>query len=248
MKQYAIPLLPANSINETEKFYTALGFKVTYKQKSPNNFISMNLEGIELQFFGLKDLKPENNFSTCYLIVTDIDKKYENFRNGLKKLYGKHLVNGFPRINSLKDMPTYGVRQFIVVDPTGNYIRIGQLIPKADSLIYTENNENKELNPKTTQIKKGLEAASRLIAGKNDYIAAANLLDTMINNNQESETLDLFKILLLRAEVSLKMEDFVLGKEFLGKAKKLVQLLDRNDIKDEIRLIKEFEEIVNEGN
>ena len=36
-------------------------------------------------------------------------------------------------------MTTYGVRQFVVVDPTGNYIRIGQPIEKADSLIFKEN-------------------------------------------------------------------------------------------------------------
>lgn len=246
MQQFAIPELPSNSINETEKFYTTLGFVVTYKQKTPNNFISLNYEGIELQFFGLK-IKPEENFSTCYLIVTNIDKKYENFRNRLRELYGKYPIKGIPRIGSLKDIPAYGVRQFIIVDPSGNYIRIGQLIPKEDSVIYMENNENKKLNPKTPQIKKAIEAATRLIEGKHDFVAAANLLDATIKTNQNSDKLDLFKILVLRAEVAIKLENFTLGNKFLDKSKDLIKSFNKNSIKDEIRLIQELEQTIKEN-
>ncbi len=63
IREYAIPLLPCNSINETEEFYVALGFEVTYKQKVPNNFISLKLGEIVIQFFGLKAQKPEDNYN-----------------------------------------------------------------------------------------------------------------------------------------------------------------------------------------
>lgn len=247
MKQFAIPLLPANSINTTEEFYTALGFKVIYKQKAPNNYIGFKLEDLEIHFFGLKALKPEANFSTCYLIVSDIDKKYEAFRNGLKKLYGKNLIKGIPRINQLKDMPTYGVRQFVVVDPTGNYIRIGQPIPKTESLIYTENNINKELDPSIKQIEKAYEAAARLINGKADYIAAINLLDATIKNNKDSDKIHIFKILVLRAEASMKIDDIDNATKFLKKAKDLIKFIDKDLINDNIRLINELEEIISEN-
>lgn len=247
MSQFAIPHLPANSINDTEEFYTALGFIVTYKQKAPNNFISMNFEGIEIQFFGLKALKPEENFSSCYLIVTDIDKKYDAFRAGLKKLYGKYPIKGIPRIGALKDIPAYGVRQFIVVDPTGNYIRIGQLIPKTDSVIYAENNVDKTLDPNATQIQKAYEAATRLIEGKHDYEAAAKVLDTTIKIAKDPEPLEIFNVLLLRSEVAVKLGDYNAASQFLEKTKQQLETLDKEELKDEVRLISELEEAFSEA-
>ena len=46
---------------------------------------------------------------------------------GLRAALGRVPSRGVPRIGALRDM-SYGVRQFIVVDPGGNYIRIGQPI------------------------------------------------------------------------------------------------------------------------
>ncbi len=62
-------------------------------------------------------------------------------------------LRGIPRINALKDM-SYGVRQFVVVDPGGNYIRIGQPIearpaPRAET---------------AGRLERALEAAIRTVA------------------------------------------------------------------------------------
>ena len=89
--------------------------------------------GIELQFFVLKALEPADSYSTCYVLVSDVDTLYQAFTDGLRAALGRVPSRGIPRINPLKDM-SYGVRQFIVVDPGGNYIRIGQPIATRPAL------------------------------------------------------------------------------------------------------------------
>ncbi|GAA0893446.1 hypothetical protein GCM10009122_31250 [Fulvivirga kasyanovii] len=88
-------MLPSNSISETLQFYEAMGSTITYQQKAPNNYIGLKLKGIEMHFFGLKQLKPESNFRSCYLRVNGIDKLYSDCRAGVKQLYGKIHSRGF---------------------------------------------------------------------------------------------------------------------------------------------------------
>ena len=120
-----IPILPCRSIDDQLAFYEALGFEVTYRQKAPNVFASVQRGAIELQFFVLKGYEPEGSYSTCYVLVSDIDRLYAEFRAGLKQHLGRVPTRGIPRLGALKDM-SYGVRQFLVTDPGGNIIRIGQ--------------------------------------------------------------------------------------------------------------------------
>ncbi|HZJ09174.1 MAG TPA: hypothetical protein VFD39_05725, partial [Trueperaceae bacterium] len=66
-----IPALPCISLDETLEFFTAIGFAVTYHQKAPNPYGVVARDGYELHLFGLKGLKPEENFSTCLVMVPD---------------------------------------------------------------------------------------------------------------------------------------------------------------------------------
>ena len=126
MTERTIPILPCRSIDDTLAFYEALGFAVTYRQERPNTFAAVTRGGIELQFFVLKALDPTANYSTCYVIVVDADALYEHSRPVSGRSLGRLPSRGIP-VGALRDM-SYGVRQFVVVDPGGNYIRIGQPI------------------------------------------------------------------------------------------------------------------------
>jgi hypothetical protein len=234
---YALPLLPCISINETETFYKALGAIVTYKQKVPNNYIGFSLSDIEVHFFALKQLKPAENYSTCYLYVTDIDTLYETCRAGLRTLYNKIPLKGTPRINPLKDIPAYGVRQFIVVDPSGNYIRIGQPIKKTDSLIFAENNKAPLSG---TPLAKAYELGSRLADAHGDFITAAKTLDKAIAAADANDSLNLLKVLILRADVAQRLAETERFNELINAAEKLLTRFSDSEVKEERRLLTEL--------
>lgn len=234
---FAIPLLPCTSINETETFYKALGAVVIYKQKVPNNYIGFKLNDVEIHFFAIKQLKPAENYSTCYLVVTAIDPLYETCRAGLKSLYNKIPLKGMPRINPLKDMPAYGVRQFIIVDPSGNYIRIGQPITKTDSLIFKENNKASVTG---TPLAKAWELGCRLADSHGDFETAAKTLDKAIAIADANDSLNLLKVLILRADVAQRLGDGARFAELIDIAEKLLLTLPASEVIEERRLLAEL--------
>jgi hypothetical protein len=64
-------------------------------------------------------LDPAKSHSTCYLRVPDVDGLHREFASaGLP-------TGGIPRLTSPKTKP-WGVREFHLVDPSGNCIRVGQ--------------------------------------------------------------------------------------------------------------------------
>jgi hypothetical protein len=128
--EITIPLLPCHAINPMLEFYRLLGFEVTYQQSKPNNYAVVQRGGIELHFFSMRDYLPANSYSTCYVRVPDVDTLYEVFRVGLRSHYGRVPSAGIPRVIPLKNK-AYGVREFIVVDPGGNWIRIGQAVEES---------------------------------------------------------------------------------------------------------------------
>ncbi len=236
--EITIPLLPSHSIAQTIPFYQALGFQVTYQQQRPNVYAVVKLRGIELHFFVLKALQPANNYSTCYVLVEEIDALYESFKSGIHTLLGKLPVRGVPRVNPLKNIPAYGVRQFIIVDPSGNYIRVGQPIEKTPSLVYPES----ELAPlkEASPLEKALELASRLADGKGDFLAAATTLDKALKGN-ELASLATLRALVLRADLAIRLQEPSLAETLLVKAEAMApRIPEQNQLGEEWRLIHEL--------
>ncbi|NBA88379.1 VOC family protein [Emticicia sp. CRIBPO] len=234
--EVTIPILPCNSIDKILEFYQALGFAVTYQQKKPNTYAVVKLRGIELHFFVLKALQPERNYSTCYVLVHNIDELYESFVSGLRNLTGKLPVKGIPRINPLKDMPSYGVRQFIVIDPAGNYIRIGQPIEKTDDPNFRENNpDNRAAN--VSALAKAHDLATRLADGKGDHAAAARVLDKAMETEENFENIDLLRILILRLDMAIRLEEQDKASLLLNSTNQLIKQIDAASIAEELRLL-----------
>ena len=101
-----------------------------------------------------------NSYSTCYVLTTDVDQSYADFRDSLKGALGRVPSRGIPRIGALSDM-SYGVRQFVMTDPGGNMIRIGQSLS-------TEVEPRPPANK--TRLEKAFEAASLLLYSKEDPV------------------------------------------------------------------------------
>ena len=200
-----IPILPSRSIDDQLEFYESLGFEVTYRQKTPNVFASVQRGAIELQFFVLKGYEPADSYSTCYVIVSDVDTLYADFREGMKLSLGRIPTRGIPRIGALRDM-SYGVRQFLLTDPGGNIIRIGQ--PLAAT----------EATRPTSRLEKALGAATLLMDSKGDPQTTARVIDAAMADEPDAPDRIQVQALILRAEAAHALGDDALAIELLGKA------------------------------
>ncbi|MET9726882.1 bleomycin resistance protein [Streptomyces zaomyceticus] len=197
MAEKTIPILPCPTLQPVLDFYTALGFEVTFRQKSPNPYAVVERGGIELQFFGLKQYDPASSISTCYVVTDDVDGLYEAFRTGLKAAYGRIPTRGLPRIGALKDM-SYGVRQFLMTDPGGNCVRIGQPI---------SDDPHHRPAPEET-FARALHHAALFADSKDDPAGAAKILDRVLALvDERPTTAQLLRLLVLRADVAGRLGD-----------------------------------------
>ena len=196
MSERTIPILPCRSIDDVLAFYEALGFAITYRQERPNTYAVVERGGIELQFFVLKGLDPAASYSTCYVVTADVDGLYEAFTSGLRAAVGRVPTRGVPRIGPVRNM-SYGVRQFIVVDPGGNYIRIGQPI------------ETQPLpTPQTAgRLERALVAAVTLADSRSDDAGAAKVLDSAFADDPPTAGPVAVRALVLRADVAHRLGD-----------------------------------------
>ncbi|GIJ45725.1 hypothetical protein Val02_26110 [Virgisporangium aliadipatigenens] len=232
MAETMIPILPCTSIDETLEFYGALGFDTTYRQERPNTYAVVQRGGMVLHLFVMKGLDPESSFSTCYVETTDVESLYEAFTAGLREAYGRVPLRGVPRMNPIKETSD-GVRQFIVVDPGGNFIRIGQppgvsddddvprgrpndmAVPRGRSAAVVPRGGRKlevvrggrDRPPPMSRLERAVETAVRLSEGKGDHPGAATLLDRALTSNEPVPDGLLFRALTLRADLAVRIGD-----------------------------------------
>lgn len=114
----AIPSLPSRSIPDTVAFYERLGFSATLPDGG-GAYAILTRGTIELHIFGHPELNPATSSAGCYVRVADADGLHAAFAAaGLPAL-------GIPRLDPVSARP-WGMREFAVVDPDGNLLRIGQ--------------------------------------------------------------------------------------------------------------------------
>ncbi|HMD80271.1 MAG TPA: VOC family protein, partial [Anaerolineales bacterium] len=120
------PCLPCGDLDESIAFYESLGFKKIYRQVRPNPYAVVALEEIQIHLFGMEGFNPAESYGSVIVAVPDPDKLYQDFAAGLRRVHGKLLVAGIPRMT--RPRKKYGtVRGFSVVDPGGNWLRVYKL-------------------------------------------------------------------------------------------------------------------------
>lgn len=113
----AIPTLPSRSLKDTLAFYQRLGFEG--KIHSHGDYAILVRGTVELHFFTHRELRPAESTAGGYLRVADAEHVYRALAlAGLPR-------KGIPRMDALEVKP-WGMREFAVVDPDGNLLRIGQ--------------------------------------------------------------------------------------------------------------------------
>jgi catechol 2,3-dioxygenase-like lactoylglutathione lyase family enzyme len=122
LNDIAIPILPSRSLNDTLAFYRRLGFEGAIH--SHGDYAIITRGTVELHFFTHRELDPAKSSAGCYLRVSDVESTCRAWASA--GLPGK----GIPRQVALEDKP-WGMREFAIVDPDGNLIRIGQVLKRA---------------------------------------------------------------------------------------------------------------------
>ncbi len=118
----AIPTLPSRSIQDTVAFYRRLGFEGEIWGE-PYRYAILTRGKLELHFFTHPELRPAESSAGCYLRVLDVESVYRAF--ALAQLPAQ----GIPRMDTLENKP-WGMREFAVVDPDGNLLRVGQPVER----------------------------------------------------------------------------------------------------------------------
>ena len=106
-------------MNDTLAFFRRLGFEG--KIHSYGDYAILTRGTVELHFFTHRELRPAESSAICYLRVSDVESLYWAF--ALAELPR----SGIPRQDALENKP-WGMREFAIVDPDGNLIRIGQTL------------------------------------------------------------------------------------------------------------------------
>ena len=109
-----IPILAARDIAETIDFYGKLGFAVVrlYDAFGPP-YLLMRRDDVELHFVHTPETDPEESDAGCYLRIEDAQAVYDDWA-----------PLGLAEVHPPKETP-WGMREFFIVDPSGNLIRIG---------------------------------------------------------------------------------------------------------------------------
>jgi len=192
-----IPALPCVSIDETLEFWSGLGFAITYRQKAPNPYGVVKRDGYELHFFGLKGLDPTSAFSTCFVMVPDVETVHAEFAARLTKTLGRSPAKGLPRISRMRP----GQTRFTVTDPNGSSVTFIKYGPE------DEKNAHAYEDPTLTPLQKAIKAAERLRDYHLDDRMAAKALDVALSRPGTESRRDRAAALTARAELARALDD-----------------------------------------
>jgi catechol 2,3-dioxygenase-like lactoylglutathione lyase family enzyme len=116
----AVPILPSANLQATLAFYERLGFENRGAPPEEWDYLIIGRGAIELHFYSLPEVDPLTTNFSCYLFVDDAQALHDEWeRIGVETdvATGSRLV---------APMDTdYGMREFALVDPSGNLVRVG---------------------------------------------------------------------------------------------------------------------------
>jgi catechol 2,3-dioxygenase-like lactoylglutathione lyase family enzyme len=121
MAEHAVPVLPGKDLDATFAFYERLGFESDGGPHREWNYLIIRRGDVQLHFFGAPDVDPLTTAAGCYVYVDDADA-----------LYAEWDAIGVPtdratgsRLQGPPQLADYGLREFALVDPSGNLLRVG---------------------------------------------------------------------------------------------------------------------------
>ena len=118
---HAVPIMPSTDLDASLAFYERLGFtSVGAGSHVDWNYLILRRGGVHLHFYGDPTVDPLTTSSSCYVYTDDADALYDTW-----SAIG---VEADPKTGSRLQPPvdtSWGMREFALVDPSGNLLRIG---------------------------------------------------------------------------------------------------------------------------
>jgi catechol 2,3-dioxygenase-like lactoylglutathione lyase family enzyme len=118
--EYAVPVLPSKDLEETLAFYSRLGFDLRGAPIERYRYLIIGRGSIELHFHDAPDVDPLTTDAGCYIRVRNADvlhREWDQIGVPTDSATGS-------RLSSPTDTD-YGLREFALVDKSGNLLRIG---------------------------------------------------------------------------------------------------------------------------
>ena len=117
MTERSVPILPSGDLRETLTFYEALGFENRGASPEEWDYLIIGRGGIEIHFIAAT--APHSTSASCYAFVDEAQALYDEW---------VRIAVFDPATGSQLFTPMdteYGMREFEVVDPSGNRLRVG---------------------------------------------------------------------------------------------------------------------------
>jgi catechol 2,3-dioxygenase-like lactoylglutathione lyase family enzyme len=118
--EFAVPILPSRDLDETLAFYSRLGFELQGAPIEKYRYLIIGRGSIELHFWDAPDVDPLTTDASCYIRVDDADALHREWQEvGIEsdRVTGSRLM---PPVDT-----DYGIREFALVDRSGNLLRVG---------------------------------------------------------------------------------------------------------------------------
>lgn len=118
MADHATPNLPSRNFLKTERFYSKLGFRASFRS---GHWLILERDSITLEFFPWPDLDPAQNNHSCCIRLDELDAMVEQVRAaGVAEQR-----EGLPRlVPPQRDIS--GLTIAYLLDPDGTLIRLVQ--------------------------------------------------------------------------------------------------------------------------
>jgi hypothetical protein len=119
--EYAVPIMPSRNLCETLEFYERLGFEMRGAPPEEYGYLILGRGPmLELHFWAAPDVDPLTTDHSCYIRVDDAGALHAEWEQiGIEP----------DRETGTRLMPPedaeYGIREFALVDNSGNLLRIG---------------------------------------------------------------------------------------------------------------------------
>jgi hypothetical protein len=231
-EETTIPALPCVTMEETLPFWQHLGYEVTYQQKAPNPYAVIHRGGHDLHVFGMKGLIPKENFTTCLIIMPEVEQLHQTFAQSLRAAMGRVPGTGLPRISRMKP----GQTRFTITDPAGNsviYIKRGDADAEA-----AEEYKKADL----TRLQRATATAARLRDFHVDDAAAAKVLDKALAREESDSPIDRARALVARIELAVVLGELPRATECRAALDQLpLSPAERDSLAEELRRIDDLE-------
>lgn len=225
-----IPVLPCLDLDETLAFYRRLGFAVTHRQTRPNVYAALVRDGAHLHFAGVRGIDPTKAFSTCLMIVPEVEELHGVFAGALREAYGKVPIAGVPRISRMRK----GQSRFTIVDPSGNSV----IVIRRDG----EANDTTKSSRPQSRLGRALEQAALLRDFKNDDAGAAKVLDVALGKSEPCSPMERARALAARIELALTAGDRLRARSLRNELATLeLTPAERAEMADELGVVDRLE-------